>query len=66
MSLSDNLRRLARERIPTAPAERLGPIISYGAIATDSIRTINVRLTPDPSKTGESQALMQVELSRVR
>jgi hypothetical protein len=26
----------------------------------------NVRLTPDPSKTGESQALMQVELSRVR
>ena len=26
MSLSDNLRRLARERVPTAPAKRLGPI----------------------------------------
>ena len=26
MSLSDNLRRLARERIPTAPAKWLGPI----------------------------------------
>jgi hypothetical protein len=26
MSLSDNLRRLARERIPTAPANWLGPI----------------------------------------
>ena len=25
MSLSDNLRRLARERIPTAPAKWLGP-----------------------------------------
>jgi len=26
MSLSDNLRRLARERIPTAPAKWLDPI----------------------------------------
>ena len=26
MSLSDNLRRLARERVPTAPAKWLGPI----------------------------------------
>jgi hypothetical protein len=26
MSLSDNLRRLARERIPTAPVKWLGPI----------------------------------------
>jgi hypothetical protein len=26
MSLSDNLRRLARERIPTAPAKWHGPI----------------------------------------
>ena len=26
MSLSDNLRRLARERIPTGPAKWLGPI----------------------------------------
>jgi len=29
MSLSDNLRRLARERVPTAPAKWLGPITPY-------------------------------------
>ena len=43
MSLSDNLRRLARERIPTAPAKWLGPI-------TPTVHTNDSTLTETPTR----------------
>jgi hypothetical protein len=50
MSLSDNLRRLPRERIPTAPAKWLGPI-------TPTVYTNDLTLTE--TKAFESEVLIE-------
>jgi hypothetical protein len=50
MSLSDNLRRLPRERIPTAPAKSLGPI-------TPTVYTNDLTLTE--TKAFESEVLIE-------
>ncbi len=51
MSLSDNLRRLARERVPTAPAKWLGPITP--TVYTNDSTLIETKVSaPDRIPTG--------------
>ena len=68
MSLSDNLRRLARERVPTAPAKWLGPISPtvYMSTPRDNMNRCEIRMLQVFVDPADCAQRLQYPLPRVK